>query len=118
MKIAIIGSRNLTVENLELYIPEEVTEIVSGGAKGIDSCAREYALENGIPLTEFLPNYKKYGKKAPLIRNLRIINYADYVIAFWDGKSNGTKFVIDNCQKKKIPLKVYLKKCDAVTYII
>ena len=55
-------------------------------------------------LTEFLPEYEKYGRSAPLKRNLLIINYADEVIAFWDGASKGTKYVIDNCKKmdKKI----------------
>ncbi len=72
MKIAVIGSRGLTVRNLEKYLPKETTEIVSGGAIGIDSCAREYALINKIKLTEFLPEYKKYGRCAPLKRNLQI----------------------------------------------
>lgn len=101
MKIAVIGSRSLNVSNLEKYLPQGVTEIVSGGARGIDSCAREYAKAHGIKLTEFLPEYNRYGKGAPLKRNLQIIDYADEVIAFWDGKSRGTKFVIDNCMKKK-----------------
>ena len=70
MKAAVIGSRNLTVENLGKYLPEETTEIVSGGAKGVDTCAREYALANGFKLTEFLPDYQKYGRGAPLKRNL------------------------------------------------
>ena len=106
LKIAIIGSRNLTVNNLEKYLPEGVTEIVSGGAKGIDSCARDYAQENNIKLTEFLPQYEKYGKGAPLKRNLQIINYSDEVLAFWDGKSRGTKYVIDQCRKnnKKVTI--------------
>ena len=82
MKIAIIGSRTLIVNNLEKYLPKDVTEIVSGGAKGIDTCARQYALKNNIKLTEFLPEYNKYGKSAPLKRNLQIIDYADMVIAF------------------------------------
>ncbi len=100
MKIAIIGSRNINIENLKEYLPENVTEIVSGGAKGIDACAREYAEKNKIPLTEFLPDYRRYGKGAPLKRNIEIIEYADKVIAFWDGKSKGTKFVIDSCEKR------------------
>ena len=100
MKLAIIGSRGVTVENLEQYLPAYVTEIVSGGAKGVDACAREYALAQGIKLTEFLPEYEKYKRGAPLKRNLQIIDYADEVLAFWDGKSRGTKFVIDQCQKR------------------
>ena len=110
MKIAIIGSRNLKVANLEKYLPESVTEIVSGGAMGIDSCARSYAKQNGLKLTEFLPNYDDFGKKAPLIRNIEIIKYADAVLAFWDGKSRGTKHVIDNCKKLGKPVKIYVAK--------
>ena len=100
MKLAIIGSRGVIAKNMEQYIPKNVTEIVSGGAKGVDTCAREYALEQGIRLTVFLPEYEKYKKGALLKRNLQIIDYADEVLAFWDGKSRGTKFVIDQCQKR------------------
>lgn len=109
MKIAVIGSRNLRVADLARYLPENVTEIVSGGAKGIDTCARKYAQEKGLALTEFLPDYKKYGSWAPLKRNLDIIEYADIVIAFWDGISKGTKYVIENCKKKGKKITVYQK---------
>ncbi len=64
MKIAIIGSRRLHVNDLEKYLPENVTEIVSGGARGIDSDARAYAQAHGIPLKEFLPEYQKYGRNS------------------------------------------------------
>lgn len=106
MKVAIIGSRNLNITNLGDYLPENVTEIVSGGAKGVDSCAKEYAMKNNIPFTEFLPEYTKFGRVAPLKRNLQIIKYADIVIAFWNGQSNGTKYVIDNCGKLNKPVKI------------
>lgn len=99
MKVAVIGSRGLTIDNLEKYLPPETTEIISGGAKGIDTCAREYAIAHNIKLTEFLPEYEKYGRNAPLKRNIAIIENADIVLAFWDGKSRGTRFVIDNCKK-------------------
>ena len=111
MKVAVIGSRGLCVNNLERYLPEGVTEIVSGGAKGVDTSAREYALAHGIKLTEFLPEYEKYGKNAPLKRNLSIIDYADCVLAFWDGSSRGTKFVIENCEKSGKPVTVHIV-CD------
>ena len=110
MKIAIIGSRNLVVNNIGDYLPKGVTEIVSGGAKGIDTCARIYAIKNNIKLTEFLPNYNEFGKRAPLIRNLEIIDYADEVIAFWDGESHGTKFVIDNCKNRNKMVKILVLK--------
>ena len=106
MKTAIIGSRGLTVKNLEKYLPPETTEIISGGAQGIDTCAREYAIAHNIKLTEFLPEYEKYGKNAPLKRNITIIENADVVLAFWDGKSRGTKFVIEKCRELGKEIKV------------
>lgn len=104
MRIAIIGSRNIEIRNFAKYLPGDTTEIVSGGAKGVDKCAREYAESNNIKITEFLPEYAKYGRTAPLKRNIQIIEYADEVLAFWDGQSKGTKHVIDSCKKlgKKI----------------
>ena len=107
MRVAVIGSRGLQVNHLEDYLPEGVTEIVSGGARGIDACAKDYALRHGLKLTEFLPEYEKYGRGAPLRRNITIIEYADFVLAFWDGRSRGTKYVIDNCKKRNIPVAVY-----------
>lgn len=108
MKVAIIGSRGLSVTYLGRYLPENTTEIVSGGAKGVDTSAREYALSHGIKLTEFLPEYTRFGRSAPLKRNITIIEYSDIVIAFWDGKSRGTKFVIDNCRKLGVEVRVYI----------
>jgi len=108
MKVAVIGSRGLTVADLGKYLPPETTEIVSGGAKGVDTSAHEYAKANHIKLTEFLPQYDKFGRNAPLKRNLMIIEYADFVLAFWDGKSRGTKFVIDKCGELNFGVKVFM----------
>lgn len=107
MKVAVIGSRGLIVNDLGKYLPEDTTEIISGGARGIDTCAREYALAHNIKLTEFLPEYEKYGRSAPLKRNITIIKNADIVLAFWDGISHGTKFVIDNCKKMGVRNKIF-----------
>lgn len=118
MKIAIIGSRDLTVNDLEKYLPQGVSEIVSGGARGIDACARAYAKSRGLKLTEFLPEYEKYGRGAPLKRNLQIISYADEVYAFWDGSSRGTKFVIDNCKKAGKKVRIFLQKRDNENIVV
>ena len=106
MKIAIIGSRKITVPDLGQYLPDGVTEIISGGAEGVDSCAREYALSHHIPLTEFLPDYRRYGRGAPLIRNRQIADAADLVLAFWDGTSRGTAHIIDYCAKNGKPCRI------------
>ena len=110
MKVAVIGSRGLTVSNLQDYLPSDTTEIISGSARGIDSCAKQYALKNGLKYTEFLPEYDKYGRAAPIKRNILIIDAAELVIAFWDGESRGTKFVIDNCKRLGVEILVYTKK--------
>lgn len=114
MKVAVVGSRNLQIKELGLYLPKNTTEIVSGGAKGVDSSAQKYARAHNIKLTEFLPAYQKYGRAAPLRRNLQIIEYADMVLAFWDGSSRGTKFVIDQCQRRSIPIKVIMWEPNTV----
>ena len=106
MKVAVVGSRNIVVL-LSRYIPEATREIISGGARGVDTCARNYAIKNGIPYREFLPDYAKYGRKAPLIRNNLIIDAADLVLVFWDGKSCGTKYVIDKCLERGKPVLIY-----------
>ena len=109
MKVAVIGSRGITVKDLGRYLPSSTTEIISGGAKGVDTCAREYATSHGIKLTEFTPNYARYGRNAaPLKRNITIIEKADLVLAFWDGSSHGTKYVIEKCKEMEIDVKVYI----------
>ena len=106
MKVAVIGSRGLCVSDLGKYLPEDTTEIVSGGARGVDTSAKEYALSHGIKLTEFLPEYEKYGRSAPLKRNITIIEYADIVLAFWDGSSHGTAYTVATCLKEGVPVKI------------
>ena len=108
MRIAVIGSRNLEIKNIGEYMSKDCDEIVSGGAKGVDSSAAEFAREKGILLTEFFPNYEKYGRGAPIVRNKQIVDYSDEVIAFWDGKSRGTLSVIKYCEKIGVPCKVVL----------
>ena len=98
MKIAIVGSRSLTVSDIDRYVSDS-DEIVSGGAEGVDRCAEEFAKANGIKLTVFLPQYKRYGRAAPVIRNKEIVDYSDKIIVFWNGKSRGTLSVIKYARK-------------------
>lgn len=107
MKIAVVGSRTINV-NIADYIPDYATSIISGGAKGIDSLAERYADIKGIDKIIFKPEYNRYGKGAPIIRNKKIVEEADEVIAIWNGSSRGTKFTIEYAKKIGVPVKVYI----------
>ena len=107
MKIAVVGSRNITASNLERYVSDG-DEIVSGGAVGVDTCAAEYAKRNGLRLTVFTPEYQRYGKAAPIVRNKQIVDYADKVLVFWNGSSKGTLSVIKYAQKTGKPCEIIL----------
>lgn len=108
MKIAIVGSRSIEAEIPESCIPENVTEIYSGAAKGVDTSARVFARKHHILITDILPEYDLYGRRAPLIRNDLIISMADKVFVFWDGKSNGTGYIIKKCKETKKPYILYI----------
>lgn len=109
MKVAVIGTRtapaNISAAILR-YLPGNVSEIVSGGAKGVDHAAEEVAGLLSLPVRRFLPDYKRYGRNAPLKRNIEIIEYADEVLAFWDGISSGTKQCIVECINRRKPIRV------------
>ena len=98
MKIAVVGSRDITIADIGRYIAD-CDEIVSGGAVGVDSCAAEYAKQNGIKLTVFLPKYERYGRAAPIVRNKEIVDYADKIVAFPSRSSKGTLSVIKYTKK-------------------
>ncbi len=109
MKIAVVGSRTVFPSDEELSKHLAFAdEIVSGGAKGVDSCAAKYARGHGIKLAEFLPEYERYHRSAPLVRNRQIVDYADQVIVFWNGVSRGSLFVINYAKQVKKPCKIVL----------
>lgn len=101
MIVGVVGSRNFSNYSLlkDELSKHDIFMIVSGGAKGADSLAEKYSRERAIPIAIYEPDYIKYGKSAPIIRNKEIVRLSDLVIAFWDGKSTGTKFVIDYCHQ-------------------
>ncbi|MCL2461423.1 MAG: DNA-protecting protein DprA [Defluviitaleaceae bacterium] len=112
MKVAVVGSRDLIIKDLSVYMPCGTTEIISGGARGIDTCAREYAVKHGLKLTEFLPEYEKYGREAPLVRDRLIVDAADVVVAIWDGKSRGTMYTVDYAAKVGKDVRVSITESD------
>lgn len=106
MKVMVAGSRGVS-KPIDEYMPPETTLIISGGAFGIDRCAEVYAKKMNIPIKIIRPDYKKYGKTAPLVRNKEMVDMADLVIAIWDGRSRGTKDTIDYAIKTNKRLRIY-----------
>ena len=109
LRIAIIGSRtynnynefkHLLISFINNLPKDTLIEFVSGGAKGADTLAEQFAKEFNMPITVIKPDWEKYGKRAGFVRNYDIINNSNYVIAFWDGKSEGTKHSIEIAKKQ------------------
>ena len=102
--VAIVGSRTFNDYDLLKQTMKELdftpSKIVSGGATGADSLGAKYGKENSIPVTIFKPDWTKHGKSAGFIRNTDIVLASDIVIAFWDGKSNGTRDTINKAKKE------------------
>jgi len=111
-RVIIAGSRDF--DNYELLktfcdkvlVNQKYVEIVSGKAKGADSLGERYATEKGFRLKEFPADWNKYGKSAGMIRNKQMGEYADALIDFWDGKSRGTKQMIDFAKSKSLKIKI------------
>ena len=126
MKTIIAGSRNIKeysiVKQAIRQSGFEITEVVSGMAPGVDSLAEDWAIENNIEispypaqwedltLTPCYVKYNKFGKPYNVLaghnRNEQMAKYADALIAIWDGKSPGTKNMIELA--KKYNLKIYI----------
>ena len=80
--------------------------ILSGHCSGTDTLAEKYANENGFSLEVYPAQWKLYGRSAGPIRNEQMVNNCDFVIAFWDGKSKGTKSLIQCAREKQKPLRI------------
>ena len=114
-KVIIAGSRGfsnyrLLREKCNRFLREKRKEcniiIVSGGARGADALGEKYAKDEGFSLEIYLAQWKKFGKAAGFRRNEQMAEVADALIAFWDGKSHGTKHMIDIMNEKNLLVKV------------
>ena len=106
------GSRKDFKENYARAIIEDMMRylhgsiIIHGGAVGIDTIVDESANTEGIDVEVYKPDYTHYGRNAPIKRNIEMLERADRVITLWNGKSSGTRFVIDYCKKNGISYEV------------
>lgn len=115
MKVIIAGSRNITdYKIIEDAVKssgfENITEIVSGGAHGVDFLGEQWALNNGLTVRSFPAEWAMYGKSAGMIRNKKMAEYGDGLIAVWDGESRGTQNMIENARKKNLPIYIHIVK--------
>lgn len=98
MKVIVAGSRNIcdyhTVEKAIKESGFEITELVSGGARGVDAVGESWARRYEIPFKVFPAQWSKFKLEAGPIRNAQMAEYAEALIAVWDGKSKGTMNMI------------------------
>lgn len=112
MKVIIAGGRNfrdydkLRESCDNILVNQKEIEIVSGTAAGADTLGERYAQEKGYEVKKFPAQWDLYGKSAGYKRNQQMAEYADGLIAFWDGKSKGTKHMIDIANKMGLKVRV------------
>ena len=115
-KILVCGSRSITNKDFIFFTIRKFVKnlysnptnllkpvIIEGEARGVDSIAKSWAIENGWGIESYPAEWDKYGKSAGYIRNEVMVKKADYVIVIWDGQSKGTKHTMDLCNKYKKP---------------
>jgi len=112
LRLIIAGSRDLNLKYplgisdfVSHFLKDKPTEVVSGGAKGIDTLGEEYAGARLIDIKRFEPDYKSYpGKVAPIMRNKEMAKYADCLLIIWDGESKGSSNMKEEMLKLKKPV--------------
>lgn len=114
MKVLVCGSRTWSdadaVRERLLELPPE-SVVIHGGARGADVMAATTATALGLSEQAFLPDWRRLGKRAGIVRNLEMLDEApDLVIAFWDGDSIGTKHTIDEAKRRGIPVELIAER--------
>ena len=107
----VAGSRHFTdaqaVEHdLRNYVAVGDT-VITGGCRGVDQIAYDFAQRMFAKNEVFKADWNKYGKAAGPIRNRQMAENADILVAFWDGESKGTKNAIDEARKQQVETHIY-----------
>ena len=112
LKVVVAGGRDfkdytLLEEKLnKLFSQRNDVVIVSEMAKGIDSLTVKYAEEHKLRVSEFPAEWQKYGNSSGFRRNIEMARFADACVCFWNGKSVGTKHMIDTAKRLNLNLRV------------
>ncbi len=107
MKLAIVGSRTgMPREKVfgvlyDFQSKNKIELVISGGAKGVDTFAIDWAKKNNIKWNIIYPDWTHFGKPAGAIRNQKIVDQCDEIMIFWDGQSKGTKITLRMVEKAK-----------------
>ena len=115
MRLAVVGSRTINKIDFESYINFIPSLIVSGGANGVDTISEKWANSKGIKTLIFKPEYKRYKKAAPLVRNKQIVESCDVLFAFWDGKSKGTMNAVHYAKELGKDVKIFTSPSPTTT---
>jgi len=97
VKYGIVGSRNFDDLGLVRRFVAKLNDddvVVSGGARGVDATAAKSARSRGLKVIEYKPDWDLLGKSAGYIRNHKIVDESEVLVAFWDGNSKGTQHSI------------------------
>ena len=114
MKLLVCGTREIAdIDYIfkrldEIFYEYDITELIEGGADGVDSLAGLYAVSHGIKHKTVYPKYNIHGDRAPLVRNEEMVDECDGGVAIWDGKSTGTAHTISLLRQQNKLLKVFL----------
>ena len=123
MKVIVAGSRDISDYKLVVDTivssgwVEDITEIVSGCAVGVDRLGEQWARANDIPVKEMPANWTLEGRKAGPMRNKQMAEYADAAVIIWDGKSAGTRNMIENMIRRKKPYHIGMTSATLEDFI-
>lgn len=118
-RILVAGSRTIVNYGLVYWVMDNsgfgFKSVISGGADGVDKLGERVAASQGIPVVQYLPDWKTHGKGAGVIRNTEMVNVCDAAIIIWDGRSRGTQDTLMKCIAMGRPTLLYNTSNGTVT---
>jgi len=111
MRTIIAGSRSITdYATIESAVAEsgfQITEVISGGARGVDALGEEWAMRHQVPFRRFPADWDAHGKSAGMIRNREMAEIAEALVLCWDGLSKGSKNMLKEAERRGLKIHVH-----------